>query len=350
MIFVDKPYLRVEEDHSVLSTQCHALDGTHTLWYKTSAEINPTADIFLISTLIPAMKLGENLHVKGDISAYLLQQINTIQDILHCWYPELKKIEVKYDSLAPNSCISDRKVACFFSGGVDSFYTLLKHIDEITTIVYIRGFDVDVDEITYLDMMSRQVKKMAAELGKELIEVETNIHVFSDKYVDWSYHYHGSALASVASLLSGQISKIYIPSSYNYKNIFPWGTHPLLDNLWSTERVEIIHDGCEASRIQKIKKIISNNCVLNHLRVCTDRTSGRYNCSNCEKCIRTMLSLYALGCLSKCITFPKELDMASISKLVYNDHTLIFANENFNALPEGQIKEALKTGMDNFIK
>lgn len=351
MIFVDEPQVRAEGNHSTVSAKCHALDGTYDLWYKTESDVNPTSDTFLISTLIPAMKWGESLHVKGEISPRLLSQIPTIQHILHSWYSELKRVEVKCEVKPTSAVHRGTKVACFFSGGVDSFYTLLKHIDEITTIVYIRGFDVGVDERDYLDMMSREVKKMADEMGKELVEVETNIHVFGDRCVDWSFQYHGSALGSVASLLSAQIGKIYVPSSYSYKDIFPWGTHPLLDSLWSTEMVEMVHDGCEASRIEKMERIVSSTCALRYLRVCTDRESGRYNCSDCEKCIRTMIGLYAFGALNKCPNFRGFISVESldaISNLKLNEHNIIFQRENYGALPPCPIKDRLKVAIDNF--
>lgn len=351
MIFVDEPGEVTADDYSIISSKFRSPGNEiDRLWYKTNAPVHVTSDIFLISTLIPAMKLGENLSVAGTISEKLYKNIPKIQDILCSWYPELKKINVNAEHFTKGDGLLTG-TACFFSGGVDSFYTLLKHKDEITKIIYVRGFDVGLYEREYLDMMSRAVRKMADALGKELIEVETNVHVFGDQYVDWSYQYHGSALASVASLLANKINKIYIPSSYTYKDVFPWGTHPMLDNLWSTERIEIIHDGCEASRIQKIQKIITNPCALDHLRVCIDRTSGFYNCSECEKCVRTMISLHAFGVLDKCKTFRGfDMNAEAISKLKLNEHTIIFQKENYNALPEGEIKAALKIAIDNFEK
>ena len=33
-------------------------------------------------------------------------------------------------------------VACFFSGGLDSFHTHLKHREEVTHIIFVYGFDI----------------------------------------------------------------------------------------------------------------------------------------------------------------------------------------------------------------
>lgn len=346
MIFVDSSAIVTTDRnniYSIVSSKFHSPGNQiDRIWYKTTGTIRMNSDVFLVSTLIPAMKLGEDLHVAGGISNKLYNNIPQIQDILSTWYPELKRIKVMVNATTEDAVIMnmDKKVACFFSGGVDSFYTLLKHNTEITTLIYIRGFDVNLHEIDYMDMMSAQLRKIADQLCKELIEVETNIHVFGDQYVDWSHQYHGSALGSIANLLSDQISKVYIPSSYTYKNVFPWGTHPLLDRLWATDGIEIIHDGCEASRVSKVQAIISNQFAMNHLRVCIDRTKGLYNCGECEKCIRTMISLYALGALSKCKTFS-ELNLDQIRNMKIDEHSFIFEEENFNILPEGDVKSAL---------
>lgn len=348
MIFVDSPGIINVTDYSIVSSKFRSPGNQiDRIWYKTTGEVNMNSDLFLASTLVPAMKLGQDLHVAGGISNKLYNNIPEIQDILSTWYPDLKRIKVHAEfNNHDHNFMMDRKVACFFSGGVDSFYTVLKHNTEITTLIYVRGFDVNLYERDYLDMMSARVRKMAGELGKELIEVETNIHEFGDQYVDWSHQYHGSALGSVANLLSEQISKIYIPSSYTYKDIFPWGTHPLLDRLWATDGIEIIHDGCEASRVAKIKAILSNECAMNHLRVCIDRTRGLYNCGECEKCMRTMISLYVFAASHKFQTFG-ALNLDRIRNMKIDEHSLIFAEENYNILHAGDVKSALGFAMTN---
>lgn len=317
------------------------------VWFSTKEEINNCTDVFLVPCIVPAMKKSSHINYPGAVSHKLYNGIYKAQEILSGWYSDLNAIDlcggIKDDLPVRNN----GDVACFFSGGVDSFYTLLKHSDEISKIVYVRGFDVGLLEREYLDMMSIKIAEMAKALGKELIEVETNIHLFGDEFADWSFQYHGSALASVALLLSNKINKIYIPSSYQRKDVFPWGTHPELDNLWSNELVEIIHDDCQPSRTDKIKYIIDNPVALKYLRVCTDRTKGLYNCCECEKCLRTIISIYAFGAFDKCNTFPK-LDRTLIEAIKFDNHSIIFAEENYSILPSGQLKSALKSAMDIF--
>src|SRR5207302_11088078 len=85
----------------------------------------------------------------------------------------------------------------------------------------------------------------------------------------------------------------------------PWGAHPLVDPRWSTEAVDVVHDGCEANRIEKIRRqIASSPLALQSLRVCWRGDSASYNCGECPKCLRTMLALHLAGTLPRATTFP----------------------------------------------
>lgn len=319
------------------------------LWFRTKAVINPVPEVFLACTFIPAMKIGGSLRYDQHISPVLSNSLHKIQNILCSWYPdELKKIPFQILPNEERISQPQKKVACFFTGGVDSFYTLLKHKEEITTIVYVHGFDLWLHETEFREMTANRIREIAKQFGKELIEVETNLLYFSHKICDWASQYYGSALASVALLLSNTIGKIYIASSLNTEVLYPRGSHPDLDHLWNTEEIEIIHDGCESTRLNKVKVISKNEIALNNLRVCLDRRWGLYNCSKCEKCVRTMLSLYISGVLDQSKTFEHSLTPELILSLGMTNNSLIFARENYNELSDGELKEALKKKIDEY--
>lgn len=144
--------------------------------------------------------------------------------------------------------------------------------------------------------------------------METNLREFSDRYVNW-YLYHGAALAAVGLLLSSRFRKMFIAASRTYADLIPIGSHPLLDPLWSTETLEFVHDGCEATRIEKAAAIASDNIALKHLRVCWENRSGAYNCGQCEKCLRTMACLRTIGVLQRCSTFESPLNLKALAHI-----------------------------------
>jgi hypothetical protein len=88
----------------------------------------------------------------------------------------------------------------------------------------------------------------------------------------------------------------------------PWGSHPVIDPLWSSENMEIIHDGANADRVTKIMDTIALYPeALRLLRVCVNKRGGSGNCGFCVKCIRTMTALEMAGVLRSCGSFPPKL-------------------------------------------
>ena len=205
--------------------------------------VTERADPFFAAALIPAMCMGQDLCMCQPVSRQLLQSARAIQEIAHSFEGTRPAIQVDAPTEAdPPLPVGERGVACFFSGGVDSFYSVLRHQEEITHLILIHGFDVALDAQALRTRVSEELQAAAKDLGKKLIEVETNLRQFADPHADWGTLYHGSALASVALLLAPQITKCYIPSTQFYREPRGWGSCPEMDPLWSTENVRIVHD------------------------------------------------------------------------------------------------------------
>jgi hypothetical protein len=76
--------------------------------------------------------------------------------------------------------------------------------------------------------------------------------------------------------------------------------------------LEVIHDGAEASRTEKIvRRIAGSALALETLNVCWEGEPGR-NCGACDKCLRTMIGLELAGCLGACSTLPSALDLDAV--------------------------------------
>src|SRR5690606_15969959 len=71
------------------------------------------------------------------------------------------------------------------------------------------------------------------------------------------------------------------------------GTNILTDAMFSSEYLDIIHDGAEAERAEKVVSIVDwePDLVLDNLRVCHRNQGGWSNCGACYKCARTAVVL-----------------------------------------------------------
>jgi hypothetical protein len=266
---------------------------------KSKTELrNDCYDFMLPIVLYAAMKEGKNLHIDGNVSSKLMSNVPAIQDIFHDWYPQYKKVQVTCAGEYASSYTGNNEVGCFFTAGVDSSYTLLKHINEITRLIFLDNcYDHREGNEEIMSAHVQHLKRLSERLGIPFIEISSNMRDFMDKYGIWGNHNHGAAFASIALLLSNHCKKIYIASSDRYSDLAKWGSHPLLDPLWSNESMTIVHDGCEASRINKVKFIAQNEILVSSLRVCFHELP---NCGRCEKCIRTWIELRIANALDKC--------------------------------------------------
>ncbi|WP_380282314.1 hypothetical protein [Kitasatospora purpeofusca] len=269
-------------------------------------------DAFLAGLLMPAMRLGEDLVVDAPVSARLLRSARTVVEIYTAWWERLRAVRV-----TAGEPVEARRgpaaVGLFFTLGVDSFYSLLgdaerrtepghRPVGDLLFVNFEQHAGPDHDRL--LD----RVRLVADRSGARAVRVETNLRAFTAPLVRWE-DFHGAALAATALALQGLLGRCLIAASFEYRHLPPYGSHPVLDHLWSTEALEIVHDGADATRTQKVaRRLARSDLALRNLAVCWRDRPGR-NCGACEKCLRTMVALELAGVLGRCGTLPRVLDL-----------------------------------------
>lgn len=333
--------IHTSNDGSLVEAELQIGPTSHHIYFRSNDIIlTGNMEAFLALALLPSMMNGGALIADGKVSQRFLGALHKILDIYSTWEPSLHRVEIKNVTPVIRDCLRERRVGTFFSGGVDSLYTLLKHRDEITDLIFISGFDIPVEDDSLRRRTSEIIRRVGSSFGKRVIEVETNHRLFLFFYLrrQWTRLAHGAGLVSVGHLLSPFFKRIYVPASHTYAHLIPLGSHPILDPLWSTETLEFVHDGCEANRIDKISLLSQFDISLQCLRVCfSPRSQGAYNCGRCEKCIRTIINLYVAGALDRCTAFDTHLNIKEISRLIISDEsTRLFVRENLKALENRQ--------------
>ncbi len=320
------PEVHTEAGKTTVTARVETPSESHDLWFRgpSDALLPRGADAFVITCMPTAMKLGLPIRVESNVSPRLVASLNTIQDILCKWHPDLHRVRLEAGT-APASAMRTREgTAAFFSGGVDSFYTTLKHQNIISTLILVHGFDLSLENIELRSRVTNAMQQTATGLGKRLVEIETNSKPFTNRHVDWVSHQFGAALAGVAVLLGGEVGNVLVPSSESYAHLEPCGSHPLLDPLWSTEYMNLIHDGAESTRNEKVAAISRFPPALSQLRVCWENLGNAYNCGRCEKCIRTMLNLEAAGALNRCTAFEATLTAQKVAQVEIPNSLVFF--------------------------
>jgi hypothetical protein len=299
--------------------------------------VEVSADPFAVAMLVPAMLQGEPLQITPPLSPRLHFHLPRIRDIFHAWHPTMTRSPIEASPDATDAAPAARRAATFFSGGVDSFFTLLRYRPgreslpaPLSHIIFMRGLEKPLDFLRGVEASEKLVETIAATARVGCIVGESNLRTYFD--ADWLNLYAGSGLAAAALSLSGGFSHVCIPSTYSYRYPVVSGSTPLVDQRYSNERVQVVHDGAELSRAEKLARIIEwdRELVLNHLRVCVMNFGGAYNCCECRKCVRTLMPLKALGVLDAATTFPnrsteKWEEVATEDSLPFVEENLEFA-------------------------
>ncbi len=303
--------------------------GEYSVFVDVPGEVGTEAadDAALAACLLPAMALGEaDLELGAPVDARLVEGTGTIQDVVLSWDLSLRARAAKYHRSAVRAATAHRSVdvpdgrgtACFFTGGVDSFHSVVKNRSEIDALVFVHGFDIDLEHTELHERVMTHLGAAADELGLPLYEFRTNLRRFGEVTgVDWP-DYHGAALATIGHLLGSQFSRVLIPASWGYAHLEPYGSHPLVDPLWSSDAVEIVHDGAELNRLGKIRVIADAPVARAHLRVCYRNPDLAYNCGQCNKCVRTGVAAEIAGVGDGFVTLPVP-QVADVARLRIHD-------------------------------
>ena len=324
--------LALRSDSATFVVRCPAFSVSISLEI-TDGTFGDRTDFLLPLTLLPAMRNGFDLTLPGAISPRLLASSSRLQDIFSLWNEAYERVAVRSEAPEAPPAAPGRGTAAFFSGGADSFYTVVEHLDEIDMLVFVdRTFDGPWAPAR------ENARAAAAELGKPLCMVTTDLRMLGNAARLEFADYGGPLLAGIALLFQHSFSRVLIASSFSYAALIKWGSHPLTDPLWSTEALELVHDGSEATRPMKMARLAENDVAMRRLRVChgKERDAGgevALNCGRCPKCVRTMVNLRAAGVLEACEALPDELDLEAVASIpVVDDRDVAFMVENLRAL------------------
>lgn len=263
------------------------------------------------------------------------------------FYSYLPEVLEGYEKMYPQMCFHNNlkvqylednhrniigKEASFFSGGVDAYFTFLRHENTISALATVWGADISLDDETGWHNANTEIEKVAKKYGIENYTIKSNFRDMINtialnsalNHPGWSWWHefqHGMGLITLIAPMSyvDGLSKIYIASSYtaDIKGL-TCASDPSIDNYVRFNNCQVIHDGFESDRQNKVKYLVNyvkdNNDSMD-LRVCWLSRGGR-NCCICEKCCRTMLAIILEDGLPR--DFGFEGKNATLKKIARN--------------------------------
>lgn len=332
---------------------------------------NERSDAFIMGLLTTAMENNMDIEFEAPISEQLYYQMMTY------YIPMVSK----YNSTYPMHNISligpyeskvienEKAVATGCSGGVDSFYTIVKHgknsatnEHKLTHLIFNScGTGDDVKEriiSVYKDNM-KYLLDLANECDLKLIYCFNNLYEFYKKPLDSFVTFFTTVYGAAAYALQKLISVYYASSGYPITDFYfdlskvhgydPSSFDVFTLSCMNTENIKFYSSGMECSRIEKESYISNDKSVMKYLKVCNldeykTEKMEYLNCSECPKCLRTMAQFYALGKLdnfkeifnvehflkNKSRSFGK---MMALNKKLFVDEMKIEAKKNNIKIP-----------------
>jgi hypothetical protein len=309
---------RVETSDGIVRVTAD-VDGTD-VWFETvDAPLRPAPEAWGSGLLVPGLHAGRRLALPSAPDPVWLGNVTRLLSIFERWWgtpllpPGAPRAEpAGHSEREPRP---GRPTGVFFSAGIDSFHALLRSGHDVRTLVHVQGFDIDLDDTSRLERVEASVRDVARTLGISAIVVRTNLRYHPlMRAMNWE-RTHGGAMAAVAHALGGELERVLIASSFPRRFPGPWGSHWMTDPLWSSGSIELVHVGAEGGRLYKARAIVHEPIVLEHLHVCYKNVDGVLNCSRCEKCLFTLLTLAEAGVLDRCPTLDGRDLLARIEAL-----------------------------------
>jgi hypothetical protein len=309
VVYDDRPHAREEFWFEVDESLSHSLSRSANPW---------------LAALLPlAATLHEPLRLRLPLDPLLRASAAELNAIWRAWYPWLGGVAIEADTLAaPPGVDGERLTGAFFSGGVDSFYMVMRRLRDPRGIlcpqelICIAGFDVPLARRPERLRRRERLAGVAESLGVRLVEVATNIKETRLATADWNDLWHGCGVLATGLALERRYRRLMIAATFDYGHLKGLGSHPLTDPLLSTRVTRVLHEGAAATRFGKVEYIAGLEGPLQALHVCWKQESDE-NCGRCEKCLRTMIMLELAGALGRATTFPeRKLDLDRVSRIL----------------------------------
>ena len=290
------------------------------------------AVIPLLAQVCPvAWAVGADVRAPVVDSRYL-DSLETVGGVLAEMYPFVDGGKVIVEEAATDAAgdldasaglgADDGEAGMLFTGGVDSLATYVRHRGEDPTLINVRGWMVGADDDrwahieprieAYGDRFDADVEFVRSNMLDVLGTTMLAAH-FSDRHDGGWYSAVGGGLGMLglcAPLAAATgMDRLYIAASHwagfpvpdslaHWDGpAMPWGSHPDIDGNVAWSGTDVVHDGFELTRQERVE-VIADYVAESHpdlpVRACESSPTGD-NCNDCEKCFRTALGLAFAG-------------------------------------------------------
>ena len=354
MIKIGIPYVsQYDEYHYRLYSDVVINDEIINLYFEVTEDnkeflCTERCDAFLIALLPLAMKNGFDIISDCPVTEELKYKLESFfMPTLSDKSSVLKSVKINAPTGMPlENC---HKVGTGISCGVDSFYSVYLQLEteyDSLRLTHLCLFNFKKQLPSVKKIYERQLekaKKISESLNLSLLTLESNLYevlVVPDDYNFLNTYYISSVVLSVQKLFGVYfIASSYDFGSFNCDNAESTDcTHyDLLNiNCFSTNNLHFYSQGGGIDRFYKTKYLSDKELVERYLHICNEH---EYNCCQCPKCKRTMMTLESLNTLPN---FGKVFNLEYFNKNKFDYYYWLFKQhckgEFFTKIPYDLLK------------
>lgn len=308
----------------IADLKCGFSDGKE-LWFSVDAIYadwlnTQTYDPFLIESVYLGMYHNEDITIKGKVNKQVYHNlVNYVIPLIKSISPAFHTVKINVDGFIDCPQSADANiVGTGYSGGVDSFCTIYDHFETEKDFEYKINtlFFFNVGQYPGKDLQERRKKALqyfdnsklfAEEVGLNCIFVDSNMF---DYYLPaWEYDAGPMCRISCILLFEKVLTRYYLAGSFHYLQQNSFGHKSLsivadefIYNILTPHNIDLIIDGNQYFRSEKVERIAGYEPATRHLNVCVNPNINVLedkNCSVCHKCLRTLIVLESLGELDR---------------------------------------------------
>lgn len=254
----------------------------------------------------------------------IFQSLERIKQVFKVMYPATDW----RGSLVPKKLIKNKKInkddsdliALLFSGGLDSTSASLAHRHKQQLLITAWGqSQLPLTEPRLWKTVKNRLIDFAQRFGHKNAFIKSNYYAFlnlkkltklSPEIVTWRINtIEDISWAGLTApiLVTYRIPVLRIGSSDCWEFPYPTACNPYIDGNITFAGITIKHDQFDLSRFDKvflITKLCKHHLICPQEFIICQQKDGTMNCSKCEKCLLTIISLLASGADPREYGFP----------------------------------------------
>jgi hypothetical protein len=314
-LHVAAPSIHIKGDSAFLTADVTIGETTTPLWFKVPSEYasyltTERCDAFCVGLLFEALHRGLNITSEAPMSDQLFYQLeSTLLDFLARIYKDrnYRRISIQTPieaDVLPTANANGTGVSC----GIDSLAAIIGQDREkfgpmgLTHLCFFdtgsHGQDGKPEESERFEKRRQHARSYCEAAGLPFLEVVTNLSEFYTVPFGVSHTYRDAA--PVLSLQKLFANYFYASGATVFNFLMDKDDPAYLDAfllpMLSTRNTRLYSSESTLTRLEKTRIVASDSLAGRFLNVCNYTAE---NCGRCNKCLRTLLTLEALGCIDR---------------------------------------------------